>query len=78
MLHSEFAFDQIWTLYDGEVMRRNITRYFEQDFQRLDQDDGLLVFFAGHGITLTSTIGDERGFLVPTTGISRSRTPICR
>ncbi len=68
LLGNEFGFDQIWTLYDREATRPNIIRFFEQDLQRTDEDDGLLVFFAGHGITVTSAIGDDRGFLVPHDG----------
>jgi hypothetical protein len=68
LLRNEFAFDQVSTLYDNDATRQNIIRFFEQDLQRTDEDDGLLIFFAGHGITVTSAIGDDRGFLVPHDG----------
>ena len=68
LLGNEFGFDQVWTLYDNDATKANITRFFEQDLQRTDEDDGLLVFFAGHGITVTSAIGDDRGFLIPHDG----------
>ena len=67
-LKNEFGFDPIWTLYDADATRQNIRRFFEQDLQEADEDDGLVIFFAGHGITVTSTIGDDRGFLVPHDG----------
>ena len=68
LLGSEFGFDQVWTLYDNDATRQNLIRFFEQDLQRTEEDDGLLIFFAGHGITVTSAIGDDRGFLVPHDG----------
>jgi len=68
MLGNEFGFDQVWTLYDNDATRQNLIRFFEQDLQRTEEDDGLLIFFAGHGITVTSAIGDDRGFLVPHDG----------
>jgi hypothetical protein len=68
LLRGEFGFDQIWALYDNDATRQNLIRFFEQDLQRTEEDDGLLIFFAGHGITVTSAIGDERGFLVPHDG----------
>lgn len=68
VLGSEFGFDQIWTLYDEDATRQNVIRFFEQDLQRAEEDDGILIFFAGHGITVTSAIGDDRGFLVPHDG----------
>ena len=68
LLGGEFGFEQIWTVYDADATRQSILRFFEQDLQRTDEDDGLLIFFAGHGITVTSAIGDDRGFLVPHDG----------
>ena len=68
LLGNEFGFDQVWTLYDDDASRQSIIRFFEQDLQRLDEADGLVIFFAGHGITVTSAIGDDRGFLVPHDG----------
>lgn len=49
LLGNEFGFDQVWTLYDNEATRQNLIRFFEQDLQRTEEDDGLLIFFAGHG-----------------------------
>jgi len=68
LLGNEFGFDQVWTLYDTDATKQNIRCFFEQDLQRTEEDDGLLIFFAGHGITVTSAIGDDRGFLVPHDG----------
>jgi len=68
LLGNEFGFNQIWTLYDSDATRQNIRRFFERDLQQVDEDDGIVIFFAGHGITVTSAIGDERGFLVPHDG----------
>ena len=73
LLGGEFGFDQVWTLYDNDATRQSIIRFFEQDLQQVDEDDGLLIFFAGHGITVTSAIGDERGFLVPHDGNLKER-----
>ncbi|MFW6106581.1 MAG: caspase family protein [bacterium] len=73
MLGDEFGFDQVWTLYDNDATRQNVIRFFERDLQRTEEDDGLLIFFAGHGITVPSAIGDDRGFLVPHDGDPKER-----
>jgi len=68
LLADRFSFDQIWTLYDNDATRQNIIHFFENELQQTEEDDGLLIFFAGHGITVSSTIGDDRGFLIPHDG----------
>ncbi len=68
VLGEEFGFNQIWTLYDQEATLQNITRYFQKDLLESGRDDGLLIFFAGHGLTKTSAIGDEMGYLMPHDG----------
>ncbi|MBP8132312.1 MAG: caspase family protein [Candidatus Hydrogenedentes bacterium] len=67
-LQEEFGFDPVWTLFDEDATKQNITRYLEQELQQTDEDDGVVIFFAGHGITVTSAIGDDRGFLLPHDG----------
>ena len=68
VLREEYGFDHIETLYNDQATRANIIHYFEQELQLTNEDDGVFVFFAGHGITVTSAIGDERGFLIPYDG----------
>jgi hypothetical protein len=75
VLQGEFGFESVWTLYDHQATRQNIIRSFEQDLQATDENDGLLIFFAGHGITVTSAIGNDEGYLVPHDGNFNPRQP---
>jgi len=68
LLSNEFDFNQVWTLYDDDATRQQITRYFEQDLQQTDEDDGILIFFAGHGFTVRDPFGEDLGFLMPHDG----------
>jgi len=68
LLKDEFGFDQIWTLYDEQATKQRIIRVLEHDLLETDSNDGIVIFFAGHGITMTSPMGDDRGFLVPHDG----------
>ena len=73
LLGNEFGFEQVWTLYDDDATKENIRRFLEQDLQQTDEDDGVVIFFAGHGITVPSAIGDDHGFLVPHDGNPKER-----
>jgi hypothetical protein len=58
-------------LYDAKATRLNITKSLEQVRRMLEPEDNLVVFFAGHGVTLTDTVGDqiiESGYIVPVDG----------
>jgi molecular chaperone DnaK len=68
VLVDEFGFDSSLTLYDQEATRERILAALEDDLTRVDEDDGIVMFFAGHGITRQDALGVDRGYLVPHDG----------
>lgn len=68
VLESEFGFDHVRLLLDAEATRAGIQACFEDDLQQVHEDDGVLIFFAGHGVTTRDAFGNDRGFLVPHDG----------
>ena len=80
LLKNDFGFDRVWELYDQDATKSRITHLLE-DLYDSDEEDGILIFFAGHGVTVTSGIGDDRGFIVPHDGNpkkARSNIPMAR
>ena len=67
LLEKEFGFDEIWTLYDADATRENIDSHF-RDIQQTDRNDGILIFFAGHGFTHRTDHGKDIGYLLPYDG----------
>src|SRR5437899_2088130 len=58
-----FPKNNVSVLLDGRATRARIMKEF-LSYEKLDPDDRLLVFFAGHGTTVTSSRGPV-GYLVP-------------
>jgi len=69
VLRDEFGFDRTVTLFDADATRAGILGLFENELQTVDEDDGVVVFFAGHGITARDALGVDRGFLIPHDGV---------
>lgn len=69
VLGDEFGFESAITLLDANATRANILGVFENELQAADDDDGVVVFFAGHGITVRDALGVDRGFLIPHDGV---------
>ncbi|HEX3475909.1 MAG TPA: caspase family protein [Kofleriaceae bacterium] len=59
-------------LLDGAATADALQSLVHDDLSRLDADDSLVVFFAGHGHSMTRTFGDgtrvQTGYLVPVDG----------
>jgi len=68
VLHDEFGFSILRTLYDEHATRAAIQACFENDLQTVGEDDGVVIFYAGHGITARDPLGNDRGFLLPHDG----------
>ncbi len=67
VLHDELGFQQITTLENERATLRNIRRRLDDPLSRREQvgpDDRVLIYFAGHGITVDIAVG-EVGYLVP-------------
>ncbi len=67
VLASDFGFDEVLTLYDGEATRDGVLSALA-GLRRLEPDDALLIYWAGHGATLHTSDQEELGFLVPADG----------
>ena len=68
VLRDGFRFDEIITLYNEQATRDKIMQVL-YGFRSLSPDAGVLVYFAGHGITIPATFGGkDLGYLVPYDG----------
>jgi len=65
----DFPTDNVRVLLDSKATRENIMKEFLllADSSKVGPDDRILVFFAGHGHTVSGRRG-ETGFLVPVDG----------
>jgi oligopeptide transport system substrate-binding protein len=52
-------------LLDGDATKSRIETVLYRDFGRMQPDDRLLVYFAGHGQTAPLKSGQEEGYLLP-------------
>jgi len=70
VLREHYAFDTITTLYNEKATRANIMQVLQDQLMRTGPDDGVLVYYAGHGITrsIKAGAGDDLGYLVPYDG----------
>lgn len=67
VLVDDFGFDEVEVLLDADATRERVSRSLV-GLRGTDEDDGVVVFFAGHGVTLRDVAGNDRGFLVPHDG----------
>jgi hypothetical protein len=62
LLRSDFRFDEILTLYDGEATRMAIIQQLEYLSREVRAEDNLLIYFSGHGEFKRQL---NKGFWVP-------------
>jgi uncharacterized caspase-like protein len=68
VLRDTFQFNNIITLYNEQATREKILQTL-YGFRSLTSDAGVVVYFAGHGITIPGTFGaKDLGYLVPYDG----------
>ena len=67
MLESKLGFDKqnIHILLDEDATLSNIKNTLFEIALNVDENDRLLIFYAGHGETITLRKGGELGYLVP-------------
>ena len=64
----EQHFDEVFTLYDDQATKKGIIHIMQSELARRDQEqDRVLVFFAGHGHT-ERLGGKDWGYIVPSDG----------
>jgi len=81
VLKDEYGFALAGELYDEKATKDNILKYLEHEMQKVDSESGVVLFFACHGITKQSPLGEDEGFLVPYDGdvnIPYKNIPILR
>lgn len=67
VLRENYKFDDIITIYNRDATKDNILKILSGDLSKLNEDDSLFVFWAGHGYTEKTNYGDL-GYLVPFDG----------
>ncbi|MBL7217051.1 MAG: caspase family protein [Desulfobacteraceae bacterium] len=69
VLHKNYQFDRIITLYNREATRDNIMEVLQGELATTGSQDAVFVYFAGHGITRPIQTGEgELGYLIPYDG----------
>jgi hypothetical protein len=63
-----FKRENIVKLIDREATRGNIMKAFDKLRSKAGKEDRVLVFFAGHGITVPLPDGREKGYILPVDG----------
>lgn len=62
----ELGFDEVLGLYDEDATRAGILRLLGEELPaRAEEEDLVVIFFAGHGETETLPNGEKRGYIVP-------------
>jgi hypothetical protein len=75
MLREKFKFDHFITLYNEDATNKRIIAALSDSLQKADSEDGVFVFFAGHGFTVITARGDTIGGIVPYDGASGVYAP---
>lgn len=68
LLREHYQFDHIITLYNNDASKENITRAISTDLKDAKENDGIFIFFAGHGSTGEGITGGPLGYIVPVDG----------
>lgn len=75
MLREKFKFDHFITLHNEDATNDRIIAALSDSLQKADPEDGVFVFFAGHGFTVVTARGDTIGGIVPYDGASGVYAP---
>ena len=70
VLRERYSFDRIVELYNENAVKSQIMKVLQGDFSTTGEQDAVLIYFAGHGVTRSTPKGDL-GFLVPHDGSLR-------
>lgn len=68
VLRENYTFGRIITLYNEQATRENIIKTLQGDLNSLGVDDGVLIYFSGHGVTMPTIQKTDLGFFVPHDG----------
>jgi uncharacterized caspase-like protein len=73
ILREEFQFDHFITLYEEQATRERIIAALSDSLRKTENEDGVFIFFAGHGSTELTREG-QVGYIVPYDGAWGSYT----
>lgn len=68
LLREHFHFDHVMALYEHNAARENILRAFSTELKAAQEEDGIFIFFSGHGCTGEGIQGGPLGYIVPVDG----------
>ena len=68
LLRDKFKFDKVFSLYNRDATKVNILSALSTKLKDAKTDDGIFVFFAGHGSTGEGITGGPLGYIVPADG----------
>ena len=64
----DFPKDNVISLFNEDATYQNIRKQFSEITKSSEENDRVLIFFAGHGETLDLPEGGEQGYLLPYDG----------
>ena len=64
----DFPKDNVISLFNEDATYQNIRKQFSEITKSAEENDRVLIFFAGHGETLDLPDGGEQGYLLPYDG----------
>lgn len=63
---ADSGFDEVITVYDEKATQRKILSILYQELpQKVNENDRLFFYFAGHGQTYQTENGDKQGYIIP-------------
>ncbi len=65
LLNDQFYFDEIYTLYNDRATFTAISREVYSRLKNAGSQDLIVLYYAGHGITIEDRLGGEAGYLLP-------------
>ena len=65
-MRENFQFNDVITLYNEQATKTNVQRELS-NFRKTNKEDGVFIFFAGHGYTESTRDGDL-GYIIPNDG----------
>ncbi|MBN2030857.1 caspase family protein [bacterium] len=68
LLINNFQFDHVMTLYNNQATKDNIIKAISKELGQAGENDGVFIFFAGHGCTYEGIRGEPLGFILPVNG----------
>jgi len=70
---TKLGFDKIIEIYDRDATRERLLRVLKDELPGImDENDSLMVYFAGHGATEDLAAGEQEGYIIPVDGEAKN------